>query len=158
MAKHEHPQQPAPVFYPAGHPKSASVGQAPKPPTPAPSQVENTAPQASVQSPSGAQDLGEIIRGIQDLAQELADAFFAVPGITDNQMRVDPEKFDTATRYAFVACGNALDYAIRLVTEKGRALRILKLRRELADEMRAAGITGDPTGESPMGKPPEQVG
>jgi hypothetical protein len=154
MARHEHPQASAPIFYPAGHPLHN------KQPTPAPASdgVKQSAQQASVNTSSGAQDLGEVVRGIVDLAAELSEAFYAVPDVTREDFTVDPEKFDTATRYALVACGNALDYAIRLFTEKGRGMRIIKLRKELAEEMRAAGMTGDPFGEPPGPQTPEQVG
>lgn len=136
MAKHENPQRPAEIYYPPGHPKH-------KPPTPR--QVEDAA-KASVEE----EDLGDVIRAIVDLANELHDEFFNVPEVADDTARVDPKKFDAATRLAFVSCGNALDYGIRLVREKGRAERIRRLRRELAEEMRAAGLTGDPAdGESP---------
>lgn len=145
MAKHENPQRPAEIFYPPGHPKHRP--QTPPPGIKPPTQVEQTA--ASAQTETAPEDLGDVIRAIGDMAAELHEAFFAVPDVAEPSGRVDPEKFDGATRYAFVACGNALDYAIRLVSEQGRALRIKKLRRELADEMRAAGITGDPAdGES----------
>lgn len=136
MAKHENPQRPAEIFYPPGHPRH-------KPPTPR--DVENAA-KATV---AEREDLGDIIRALVDLANELHTEFFNVPGAADDGGFVDPKNFDAATRLAFVSCGNALDYAIRLVSEKGRAERILRLRRELAEEMRAAGLTGDPLdGES----------
>ena len=51
-----------------------------------------------------------------------------------------PESFDASTRLAFVSAGNALDYAKRLVEEKGRAARIRKLKHDLSVEMKAAGM------------------
>jgi hypothetical protein len=141
MGKHENPQRPAEVFKPQGFPlpivkHGPAVTTGGKEPDQA----------ATIEDK---EDLGDVIRAIDNLANELHDAFFAVPDVAENGGRVDPEKFDAATRLAFVSCGNALDYAIRLVTEKGRGLRIRKLRKELSEEMRAAGLTGDPAdGES----------
>jgi hypothetical protein len=146
MAKHENPQRVPQTYYPAGHPKHA-----PRPPSPA--EVENAAKAASENpnkaAPAPKEDLGDVIRAIGDMANELHEEFFNIPNLADGTGVVEPEKFDAATRYAFVSCGNALDYAIRLVKEKGSAARIRKLRKELADEMRAAGMSGDPDGESP---------
>lgn len=145
MAKHENPQRPPEVFYPAGHPKHRpQAGE----------RVNQEAPADAAPAP---EDLGDVIRAIGDLSAELHGEFFNIPGLAEPGGRVDPEKFDGATRYAFVACGNALDYAIRLVKERGSSERIMKLRRELAEEMRAAGITGDP-GVAPMTPAPPQVG
>jgi hypothetical protein len=139
MGLHEQPQRAAEVYYPQGHPLH-------KQPTPPAGEVKQPASRAS------APDLGDIIRGIHDLAAELSGEFFAVPDISDEETgRVDPEKFDASTQQAFIACGNALDYAIRLVRERGSSARIMKLRKQLAEEMRAAGLTGDPLdGESPQ--------
>lgn len=148
MSRHENPQRQAQVYYPEGHPRHQAPPTPPpgvKPPTPA--QVENAAKQASAPK----EDLGDVIRGIGDLSGELHTQFFAIPNIADGQGRIDPEKFDTATRYALVSAGNALDYAIRLISERGSFERITELRHQLAQEMRAAGMTGDPQdGESPM--------
>jgi hypothetical protein len=131
MAKHENPQQPPQIYYPPGHPKHTDGKQ----------------PDAA--ATVAEEDLGDVIRAIEGLAAELSEEFFTVPDIAEDSGRVDAEKFDAATRLAFVSCGNALDYAIRLVREKGRALRIKKLRKELSEEMRAAGLTGDPTDGEP---------
>jgi hypothetical protein len=141
MGKHENPQKPAEPYVPQGFPL--------------PIVKQHYKPEKGGKEPDQAatvtdkEDLGDVIRAIDDLANELHDQFFAVPDVCDNGGRVDPEKFDAATRQAFITAGNGLDYAIRLVTEKGRDLRIKKLRKELSEEMRAAGLTGDPAfGES----------
>ena len=150
MARHEQPQRPAQVYYPPGHPKNR--GAIPRPP------IQNTAaPMPGGKEPDQAatvadkEDLGDMIRAIDELANTLHDEFFNIPGLTDDNAAVDPESFNAATRLAFVSAGNALDYAIRLVKEKGSAARIKKLRVELAREMQAAGLVGDPAedGESP---------
>jgi hypothetical protein len=166
MAKHENPQAPAKVFRPQGLFPSAPGQHRVRTPTMPPNvraklhtgppgeqvTAEHVSAEANPnQTAAEPEDLGDVIRAIEDMAGELFTEFFAVPDVAEPSGRVDPEKFDAATRYAFVAVGNALDYAIRLVSEKGRALRIKKLRRELSDEMRAAGITGDPDGESDTG-------
>jgi hypothetical protein len=140
MAAHENPQRPAKVFYPAGHPKHEQQRVNPEPPT------------------GSASDLGDVIRGIGELASELHEVFFSVPDIADSAGRVDPERFDAATQQAFIACGNALDYAVRLVSEKRSKLRMIQLRKELAEEMRALGMTGEPLGEPPSPPAPPQVG
>lgn len=137
MPSHENPQRPAEVYYPAGHPKHRAHPERPQASEP---------------------DLGDIIRGIGELAGELHQVFFSVPDVTEESGRVDPEKFDASTQQAFIACGNALDYAVRLVSEKRGKLRVMQLRKELSEEMRALGMTGDPYGESPTPPPPDQVG
>lgn len=142
MAQHENPQRPPEPYYPAGKPKHIKGGKGPD-------QAETVADK---------EDLGDVIRAIGDMAGELHEVFFAVPDVADDTGRVDPESFEAAIRHAFLSAGNALDYAIRLVAEKGRAARIKKLRRELAEEMRAAGMTGDPDGESPLPPPNTSVG
>lgn len=148
MARHEQPQRPAPVYYPPGHPKYRAHPEQPTPPA----EVNQ---EASARLP----DLGDLIRGIGELASELHQVFFSVPDVADESGRVDPEKFDAATQQAFITAGNTLDYAVRLVSEKRGHKRILQLRKELAEEMRALGLTGDPLdGESPMPRPAEQVG
>lgn len=152
MARHEHPQRQAEVFYPPGHPKH-QPRQHPEQPTPG--EVKQPASQASAPEP----DAGDIIRGIGELAGELHEVFFSVPGITDSTGRVDPDKLDANMMQAFVTAGNTLDYAVRLVSEKRGYARVRLLRKELAEEMRALGLTGDPLGgESPMPQPPQQVG
>lgn len=129
--QHEHPQAPAEVYYP----KPMMGG---KPPD-----------QMSTVDDG---DLGDVMRAILKLANDLHDEFFAVPSLVDDQGKVDAKKLDAATRLAFVSCGNALDYAKRLISERGHHERIRKLRTELAEEMRAVGMTGDPMdGESPLG-------
>jgi hypothetical protein len=135
MGKHEHPQAPAEPYVPQGFPLPIMKGGK------EPDQAETVADK---------EDLGDVIRALADLANELHDQFFAVPDVYEaSTMRVPPERFDAATRQAFVTAGNGLDYALRLVVEKGRDLRIKKLRKELSEEMRAAGLTGDPAfGES----------
>jgi hypothetical protein len=159
MGKHENPQRPAPIYRPA---------EAAQLPTrfPLPGPIKQNYKQAVTEGgkePDQAatvadkEDLGDVIRAITDMSNELWEEFFNIPGLAEDSGRVDPEKFDGATRYAFVSAGNALDYAIRLVKEKGSAARIRKLRKELADEMRAAGMTGDPDGESPPPAAPGQV-
>jgi hypothetical protein len=149
MARHENPQRPAEIYYPPGHPKHRPPDQ----PTPSAGEVKQSASQAS------APDLGDIIRGIGELASELHALFFSVPDVADSTGRVDPEKFDAATQQAFITCGNTLDYAVRLVSEKRGKLRVMQLRKELAEEMRALGLTGDPLdGESPLPPRPPAVG
>lgn len=91
------------------------------------------------------EDLGEVISAIVTMADTLKNAVANIPDIYEmGSFRIPPEKFDASTRLAFVGAGNALDYAIRLVEDRGRTARIKKLRRQLSDEMRAAGLTGDP--------------
>jgi hypothetical protein len=151
------PQRPAQVFYPAGHPKHrAQERQHPEQPTPttAHGEVKQSASPASAPLP----DLGDLIRGIGELASELHQVFFAIPDVADESGRVDPEKFDASMQQAFISCGNALDYAVRLVAEKRGHKRILQLRKELAEEMRALGMTGDPLGEPSSPPAPPQVG
>lgn len=92
------------------------------------------------------EDLMEVIQAIVKMAINLETTVKSVPDVFVNN-KIPPEKFDASTRLAFVAAGNALDYAIRLVEELGRTGRIRKLRRQLAEEMRAAGLTGDPAQE-----------
>lgn len=138
MKKHEHPQAPAEPFTPiplfGGIPALAG-GKRPD--------------QAATVADSD--DLTDVIHALVRLAEQLLDSFLNIPGIMEDDGKIKPEKFDAATRLAFVSAGNALDYAKRLVDEKGSAARILKLRKELAEEMQAAGLTGDPAdGESPM--------
>lgn len=136
MGKHEHPQEPAEPYVPQqGFPLPIVKGG------------KKSDQEATV---ADKEDLGDVIRAVADMANELWEEFFNIPTVADANGFADPEKFDAATRLAFVGCGNALDYAIRLVKEKGRSERIRKLRRELSKEMRAAGLEGDPAfGESP---------
>ena len=65
-------------------------------------------------------------------------------GTTDFDGVILPEKFDLPTRLAIIHAGNAIDYAVRRVEDIGRERRIHKLRSDLASEMRAAGLEGDP--------------
>lgn len=152
---YENPQRPAQVFYPQGHPKHAQQQRVhPEQPTPPAGEVEQPASQASALP-----DLGDVIRGIVELADELRQVFFTIPGVADETGRVDPQKFDASMQQAFITAGNALDHAVRLVSEKRGWLRVAELRKELSDEMRSLGITGDPiNGESPMPPDTPQVG
>jgi hypothetical protein len=90
-------------------------------------------------------DLDEVIEAIVTMANRLHASVHEIPDVyAPGTRRIPPERFDAATRLAFVSAGNALDYAYRLVDEIGRTARIRKLRRELSEEMKAAGLVGDP--------------
>ena len=149
------PQRPAEVFYPAGHPKHAQKRVHPEQPTPpsAGGEVKQSA------SPASAPDLGDVIRGITELASELSEVFFSIPDLyEEGTFRVPPERFDASMQQAFITAGNALDHAVRLVAEKRGMARVMLLRKELSEEMRALGMTGDPLGASPTPPAPPQVG
>lgn len=94
---------------------------------------------------SEGENFGEVVDAIVSMASRLHDAVHAIPNIMDKgSFRIGPEKFDASTRLAFVNAGNALDYAYRLIEDKRIDAVIKKLRRELAEAMRVAGLTGDP--------------
>jgi hypothetical protein len=88
-------------------------------------------------------DLIPLLMGVQQLAEDLWKAVDAVPDLKQDGV-IQPEKFDLSTRLAIIHAGTAVDYAVRRVEDIGRERRIMKLRSELAYEMKAAGLEGDP--------------
>lgn len=96
-------------------------------------------------------DLTVLVMAVQQMADDLCKAVDAVPDATKDG-KLTAEAFDLSTRLAIVHAGNAIDYAVRRVQDIGRERRIMKLRRELAHEMKAAGLEGDPRdGATPTG-------
>lgn len=88
-------------------------------------------------------DLIPLLMGVQRMADDLCKAVDNVPDLKNDGV-IAPDKFDLSTRLAIVHAGNAIDYAVRRVEDIGRERRIMKLRSELAHEMKAAGLEGDP--------------
>jgi hypothetical protein len=88
-------------------------------------------------------DLMPLIMGVQQLCDDLIKAVDGIPDVKQDGV-IQPEKLDLSTRLAIIHAGNAIDYAVRRVEDIGRERRILKLRSELAHEMRAGGLQGDP--------------
>lgn len=142
MARHENPQRPPRVYYPAGEPPRHAMTPPPGAQPPSPQQVEQAAKANQAATAKRPEDLGDVVRAIGEMAGELHEVFFTVPDAMDDSGRVNPESFPAGAQVALVSCGNALDYAIRLFSDIGKDLRITKLRRELAE------LTGE-DGESP---------
>lgn len=90
-------------------------------------------------------DLMPLLMGIQQLSEDLLKSVDSIPDIMDGE-KMRAEKLDLSTRLAIVHAGNAIDYATRRVEDIARSARIVKLRTDLAHEMRRAGLEGDPLG------------
>jgi hypothetical protein len=89
-------------------------------------------------------DLMPLLMGIQQLAEDLWKSVDSIPDIVDGDGKMRAERLDLSTRLAIVHAGNAIDYASRRVEDIARSARIVKLRSDLAHEMRRAGLEGDP--------------
>lgn len=82
-------------------------------------------------------DLGVVIDHIVGMAMDLLTVFQAIPDRSDDM-------FNASVRQAYLNAGNALDYAFRVTDEIRGNANAFRLRRELAEEMKHLGLSGDP--------------
>lgn len=99
-------------------------------------------PGAPTEVPEG--DLRPLLDGIEKMSTQLRQTVDSMPEARTEDFRIPAEILDTSTRLALVHAGNAIDYALRRVEDISRTARITRLRSELAHEMKAAGLEGDP--------------